>query len=618
MIDSPDTINEFSPLARHFADFMVHLNGSDSPDLHMAARLLSEAVSQGHICLKLNAIDEYRNQFIYAKQLIPPGVTIGETALNDTAVVGRPGEFKPLILDDKERLYTYRYWQYEQNVASHLQDMIRVTYDLPPSLKPDNCHEIIRRLFPKAVSESHHTAGPAIAAFMALTRNFCLISGSPGTGKTTAVVRILAFLLEATGNPELRIALAAPTAKAAVRLQEAMTKAKGGLLTADSLKSLIPDKAFTIHRLLESKGNLSRYAFDKDNPLPFEVIVLDEASMIDLPLMSHLLDAIHSKARLIMLGDPFQLSSVDAGTVLGDICNAAISNRYSEQFTTALCDYTGVVSASCTGENCSGVQDSMVTLTRNYRYPEDSALGHLQRAVIAGDTADALSVLTSGAENLEWVALTGDNDLMLFLRQKLGKYLNNYIDGVNKYADNLNNLFTFYESFRVLTAARGGLFGTVRLNLLIEKYLKDLLGLPPERLSYSGKVVMVTKNDYHLQLFNGDIGLFHSGKSDVDQLSVFFRDSNGGTRKFSPYTLPEHETAFALTVHKSQGSEFDHVFLFLPDIDSPVLCRELLYTGITRARKSLTICGSREIISAAISRKLVRYSGLTEKLSARL
>ncbi|MBN1546760.1 MAG: exodeoxyribonuclease V subunit alpha [Syntrophaceae bacterium] len=610
-----NTIHERSPLARHFADFMVRLNGVENPELYLAAHMLCEAVSCGHICLKLDSADEHIFDTIYGEQptILPDAATWG-TALRHCKVVGQPGDFKPLILDEANHLYTYRYWQYEHNIALRLQELARERSIIALSVNSNIYHGLCQRFFSDAFSVSEEALGPAIAAFIALTRNFCFISGSPGTGKTTAVARILAFLLESTEAQGLRIALSAPTAKAAVRLQEAISKVKRTLPCSVLVKEMIPEQAMTIHRLLGSRSVKARYVHHKDNPLPFDIVVVDEASMIDLPLMSHLLDAIPQNTKLILLGDPYQLSSVEAGAVLGDIRNAGASNGYSQSFVEKLREYTGIETASCDMGCFGAIQDCMVALTRNYRFREDSPLGHFRRAVIDGNIEDAFSVLNSSADNLDWFAIPDYHTLKGFLENQLGQHLRSYVNSIQHDTDNMKDSISLYEEFRVLCAVRGGLCGTVHLNRLLEKHIKDILGIHPDNPVFPGKAVMVTQNDYSQQLFNGDIGLFLPETPAGKRLSVFFRDAAGEIRKISPYALPEHETAFALTVHKSQGSEYERVFLFLPEVDSPILSRELLYTGITRARKHLTICGSKEMLMAAISRKIVRHSGLTEKI----
>jgi exodeoxyribonuclease V alpha subunit len=615
---APDKDQRYSPLARHFADFIVRLNSEPSSELYLAAFLVIDATTNGHICLNLHSLE---NQVFPVGGKVPvssPAVDAWTDTLRRSPVVGAPGEFKPLILDKKNRLYTYRYWNYESVVADLITEMAGRKGTFLPTISPDVCNNLTKRLFPEAATLGGQPRGQIIAAFIALTRDFCLITGSPGTGKTTAVARILAFILELTGNKETKIVLSAPTAKAAIRLQEAIARAKQTLPSPDWIKNLIPEKALTIHRLLGSRADGIHYNYDKNNFLTYDIIVVDEASMVDLPLMSHLLEAIPPTAKLILLGDPHQLSSVEAGAVLGDICGAGEANQFSPEFIHAIQKYSGLDFPAANLTPAPALRDSLVELRTNYRVDDRSTLGQFKKAVIEGNPGYAFEILESKGEALQWIDLADAGSLKTFIETQIGKYLNEYMKKVNDCAD-IKSILAFFDTFRVLCAIHGGLFGTVNLNRLMEKYLKDISGgLRQGGIHFPGKAVMIGKNDYPRQLFNGDLGLILTEKDGKDHLSVYFREPGDAIRQVSPYALPEHETAFAMTVHKSQGSEYDRVFLFLPEQDLPVVTRELLYTGITRARRGLTVICRKEILAAAISRKVSRNSGLTEKIWKRL
>ena len=608
------TEHDYSPLARHFADFIERMNGKSAPELYLAALLVSDVIAGGHICLNLASHEKQTFQVGEKESIISPAIDAWERVLRLSPVVGRPGEFRPLILDETHRLYTYRYWNYENKVADRIREMAGTMIPPSPLFNPETCHALMERLFPESISPDGHASGQIIAAFIALTRHLCLISGSPGTGKTTAVARILAFLLESSDNTKsFRIALVAPTAKAAIRLEESISKIKQVLRCPEWVKTLIPEQSWTIHRLLGASADGTSYRYGEKNPLPYDIVVVDEASMVDLPLMSHLLEAIPYSSRLILLGDPHQLSSIEAGAVLGDIMGSGEKNQYSQAFLNMFRDYAGIGTLSPDETKRSFMTDSMVELTRNYRIRDESILGRFKKSVMMGDANEAVQLLESGGEALTWTEIPDPHALKSYVKTEIGRYLNKYLRNVLKYSD-IDEVFLHFDAFRVLCALRGGLFGTIHLNRLLEDCMKEMSGDHPIPSFYPGKALMVTNNDYALQLFNGDIGLALADDKAKEHYSVCFREPKGTFRKLSPYTLPEHETAFAMTVHKSQGSEYDRVFLFLPDSDNPILNRELIYTGITRARFNLTVCSRKEILTRAISRKMERYSGLTEKI----
>lgn len=605
----------YSALSRHFADFIVRLHGEYSPELYLAAFLVTDATLNGHICLNLQALENQVFHIDDSPTLHAPVADAWLKILNHSNAVGTPGEFKPLILDDANRLYTFRYWNYEKVVAERITEMAARRYpDLPP-ISPEACRDRLNRLFPETMNQKGPPPGQVIAALIALTRDFCLISGSPGTGKTTAVARILAFILELIdGTAASRIVLSAPTAKAAIRLQEAITRAKQALPCSEHIKNQIPELAVTIHRLLGSSNDGVHYHYGPQNPLPYDIVVVDEASMIDLPLMAHLLEAMPSSAKLIFLGDPHQLSSVEAGAVLGDICGAGDTNRFSRELIDLIYTYSGCESLLSVVGTPPPLRDCLIELKTNYRVNDASPLGQLKQAVIEGQIDSVFKLLESETNDIQWFELTDAASLKKMIDTGIGTYLNQYMNMISNHAD-IQDIFSFFDRFRLLCAVRGGLFGTIHLNRRMENFLKDLSGnFRQDGMNYPGRAVMITRNDYNRQLFNGDLGLILPRSDRKGLFSAYFREGANKMRQVSPYALPEHETAFAMTVHKSQGSEYDRVFLFLPDTDSSVLNRELIYTGITRARRSLTVCGKKEILAAALSRKVSRYSGLAEKI----
>jgi len=591
----------FEPIDIHFAYFMERMSGKENSVLWLSAALLSRNTRDGHICLEL---DNLAGKALGGDDDIHsypacPALDDWLEQLRSTPVVGKPPGFVPLVLDPP-RLYLWRYWNYETKLASKLLLMGSRECAIDLLLLKEG----LERLFP--------SAGPAVidwqknAAALCLKKCFSVVSGGPGTGKTTTVTRILALLLEQDQN--LSIALCAPTGKAAERLRKTLQSLVPVLDCAERIKELIPAEASTIHRLLGYIPGSSRFRYRQDNPLPYDAVVVDEASMVDLALMSKLVQALKDDSRLILLGDKDQLASVEAGYVLGDICDTGYSHGYSTCISRVLKDLTG---CDVQGGAEPGMQDSIVELKKNYRFKDDSPLKKLSTAVNAGDAADCLAVLKSvDSPGLRLKRVPQPDDLFNALNQAI-------VDGYKLYIDasDMEQQFKLFSRFQVLCALRKGPFGAENINAVIEDILLQHGLIRAKDRQYHGRPVLVTTNDYSLRLFNGDVGIILHDP-DVNDLRAVFPSADGQFRKLSPGRLPDHETAFAMTVHKSQGSEFDDVLLILPDRDSPVLTRELIYTGITRARNELEILMDEAVFRTALGRRIVRSSGLRDHLWA--
>jgi len=450
-----------------------------------------------------------------------------------------------------------------------------------------------------------------VAAFVSVTKCFCVISGGPGTGKSTVIAKILALILEQAGDRKMRIALAAPTGKAAARLQEAIQKGKEMLPAEDHFKEAIITEASTIHRLLGTVAGSPYFRHNAENPLPVEVVVIDEASMVDLALLSKLVQAVPADARLILLGDRDQLASVEAGAVIGDICNTGHVHGFSGEFCKKIEEITGgrIDTIPESGSE-PDIRDCVVQLEKSYRFGKDSGIGALSRAVNRGDGDTAMSLLKNGEyDDIKWKVLPPPNVLERALRETVIECYKPYLK-----AEDPLKIFHLFERFRVLCALRKGPFGVSALNLLVEQVLKKEKLIDPDRPWYQGRPLLITRNDYNLELFNGDIGIILPDPASNNDLRAFFMSANGLLRKFLPVRLPEHETVYAMTVHKSQGSEFDSVHLLLPDRDTPVLTRELIYTGITRARKGVEVWGTDRVFLKGVGRRTLRASGLRDAL----
>ena len=576
----------------------------DNGVVAMTAALLSRERSRGHSCI--DPRDWTGHPFpTDSGTPLPrlPELREWVQALAASPLVGDGSGATPLVRDDAGRVYLSRYWRAEQRLANNLRHRLEAH---PQALDPAGLAPLFRRLFPAAGSE---VDWQAVAAAAALTNPVALVTGGPGTGKTTTVARILALLLAA--DPELRIDLAAPTGKAAARLGEAITEQADVLPIEDSLRQLVPRDASTLHRLLGYLPRSDRFRHHAGRPLTCDLLVVDEASMVDLLLMDAALDALPRRARVMLLGDRDQLASVETGIVFGDLCAAAGSgnHRGAEVYSNEFADIYSRLSGQELQADDAGSQpsagllaDAAVELRTSYRFRDQPGIGELARAVRTRDADRTLAVL--GDETVEDVAhmpvLEAPERILEPLRQPLDAYL-----AAPSPAAALESL----GAFRLLCARRTGPWGVEGLNAMVEHHLADL-GVAVGERWYRGRPILVTANDYQVRLFNGDLGVCWP---EAGRLWAWF--AGGGEPRSLPLAkLPPHDTAWAMTVHKSQGSEFDHVALVLGDSDSPVMTRELLYTGVTRARRSLTVIATPEVIRGAIARGSRRRSGLVDAL----
>ena len=596
-------VAHLTPLDRHFADFIVRLDGSPCRELWLAAALASSSTGRGHVCLDLTTAGEGEVEPVRPalNPLRTPPADQWRTALAACTTVGRPGDCTPLVLDDRGRLYLHRSWDHERSVADSI-----LSRCAPVPVDDGLLRAGLDRYFPPPAETPDWQR---VAATASLTRRFAVISGGPGTGKTATVARILALVLEQAGERGLNVALAAPTGKAALRLRHSIRQAIGQLGLAAELGARMPDQVLTIHRLLGTMPGSASFRHNRANPLPCDLLVVDEVSMVDLPLMARLLEALRPDCRLILLGDRDQLASVEAGAVLADICNHGVLPPFSAGFrrqVEGLCGpLPGEVAQSA--DSPSPLRDSVIHLRTSYRFGADSGIGTLSRLVNAGQGAAVLDLLQSGrCEDLAWQPLP---DAAGFTAAFSSVVRRGY-DGYSRAATPEAALEAL-ERFRVLSPHRAGPCGVDNLNRLAEAALglRRAEGLPWCRLL----PLMVTTNNYELGLFNGDTAVVLDDPGS-GRLSAFFPNPEGGLRRLSPLRLPPCEPALALTVHKSQGSEFDHVLLILPERISETLSRELLYTAVTRARRSVEIWASEEVLRAAMERRIERSSGLRDRL----
>ncbi|MCD6224068.1 MAG: exodeoxyribonuclease V subunit alpha, partial [Deltaproteobacteria bacterium] len=602
----------FNSIDIRFANFIARISENNDPDILMGAALVSYVTGDGNVCLDLASFAGRALTEMYQAEsaekvppVVCPAISTWRKKLLSISAVGRPGDYCPLIMDE-DRLYFYRYWEYEKKLADSIRSRA-----LPQScnkicdrIDSDLLNKTLAWLFPGQEQASDRQRA---ALLNVVFNNFTVIAGGPGTGKTTVITKIVAILLALAKGGRFKILMAAPTGKAAARLSESITAFKEQIDCPDSIRHIrnaIPTETFTIHRMLGTIPNSPYFRHNSDNPLSADLVIIDEASMVDLALMSKLVQAVPEKARLVLVGDKDQLASVESGSVLGDIC----SHRDT---------------------GASFIRNAIVDLKKNYRFSEKSGIAELSRCVKNGDAAGALSALKKGEgviwEKINQAPAQGPYDILdLYdnLKESVLKGFSGFLE-----TGDPDKALARLNAFKILSPVKKGPFGVFFLNRIAERILSDEGLIKPNNASsdpwYPGRPVLITRNDYNLQLFNGDIGIIMPADgsnpahgSNKDRLYAFFPDQSGGARRFLPWILPEHETVFAMTVHKSQGSEFDDVLMVLPEKDTPVLTRELIYTGITRARQSLTIRGSEAVLKAAISRRIERASGLRAYLNA--
>ncbi|XYQ56001.1 exodeoxyribonuclease V subunit alpha [Pectobacterium carotovorum] len=598
------------PLDVQFARMLAD---ETQPDLLLAAACLSAHSGAGHVCLPLENLQaqtlfDGREPELAQQLLAGTGlntVAAWQPRLLASDAVSDGSKPTPLVLQG-EKLYLQRNWQSEGRVARFIaseRDTIPVD---EPAIRA-----VLDRLFPDTDEEINWQK---VAAAVALTRRIAVISGGPGTGKTTTVAKLLAALIELNTGDALRIQLAAPTGKAAARLTESLGQALHRLVVDPRLREAFPQEATTLHRLLGAVTDSQRLRHHQDNPLHLDVLIVDEASMVDLPMMANVIAALPPHARIIFLGDRDQLASVEAGAVLGDICRFAEAG-YSRARAQQLQRLTGCSLDENGPEGPSTVSDSICLLRRSYRFDPHSGIGQLALAVNGGDDARVRAVLNGEFADITCSPLTEAEEYQAMLARCVEGY-RDYLQLVAAGATPDAVLLAF-QSYRQLCALREGPFGVAGLNQRIEQALHQA-GLiqrsrNPLNRWYPGRPVMIERNDAALGLFNGDIGIAMIGES--GELRVFFPLPNGETKDVTPSRLPPHDTAYAMTVHKSQGSEFDHTALVLPNHYLPVLTRELVYTAITRARQRLSLYTDVRILCRAVKTPTQRYSGLGERIS---
>lgn len=631
------------------------------PALMLAITLVSHQLGRGHVCLDLDVTlkDPYMALSLPPDQdgqpiddgiQLPQALLSGWTAadwiarIQQNELVSDGDGQSPLVLVG-QRLYLRRYWRYERQVETAINDRIANSQQIAAQLPEAEFKSALGSLFP---STDGKTDWQKIACALAARSAFTIVTGGPGTGKTTTVVRLLALLQSialATGQQRpLEIRLAAPTGKAAKRLEESISKAITERLPSfvqenPVLKASIPQEVTTLHRLLGPKPDSRFFRHDARNPLPLDVLVIDEGSMVDLEMMAATLLALPSFARLILLGDKDQLASVEAGSVLGELCRRAEEGHFTPETVRWIESMTGnAIDESLIDSDGFPLDQQVVMLRESRRFTASSGIGQLAAAVNAGNPELIQQVWDKGYQDIRQLdcqslddaefasILLGQGDAANIPQGRAG-YLRMIVAeqpsidaekaAFDQWADRVLEAF---GRFQLLCALRNGPFGVTGVNQRIEDFLAKQGLINPSNQWYVGRPVLITRNDYQSGLMNGDIGItlpypfFNKTTQQLEwSLRVAFPGVNGQAIYWAlPSRLLSAETVFALTVHKSQGSEFEHCVLLLPPKRNPVLTRELVYTGITRGKQWFTlVCAENpQILQESVLSTVQRSGGL--------
>jgi exodeoxyribonuclease V alpha subunit len=538
----------FSRLDMAFASFLSQRTRFDplqKQAFEAIGMMASYEQNQGHSCIK---IDDNARALLLASGLVAATPDNQSTPL-------------PLVIE-QDRLYLHRYWNYENQLAMQVKAMIQAEHPA----------EQLGAMLDRYFEASDETDDQREAAKMAVQQSFCIITGGPGTGKTFTVVKILALLQELAEHP-LHIALAAPTGKAAMRLQESIGFSKAKLPCSETIKNRIPETVTTLHRLLGAMPPSPYFRHDRNKPLVHDLVVVDEASMVDLALMSKLLDALKPGARLILLGDKDQLASVESGAVLADLAMAET------------------------------LQNNVYILNKSHRF--GGAIKELAEAVNLQRDQVAWQVLSGGGDSAVQCL---NEDLIDYVAAQQADYLQ-----LIKADAEFDKVFQAFSRFQVLCSNRQGKNSVADINYRVEQKLAEQKRIDLSGLWYPGRPVMVTQNNPSLNLYNGDIGICMQDGFSAGKLMVYFQRPDGSVKKYLPARVPPCETVFAMTIHKSQGSEFEEVLIVLPEAINPVLTKELLYTAITRAKKTIKLVAEEAVFAETVRQKIERVTGLVDK-----
>lgn len=583
---------------------------------------LSESLRNGHSCLPLNAIAG--QCYGYASDdtgvVLQHGYLLPTTAQLDNVLqaLNIKADHQEIIVYHHDALYMRRYFQFEHELCQSISAKNNANEHIQ-SFNNEQIGECIASLFPptteteKSDNEIQEIDWQKVAVANAINKNFCIIAGGPGTGKTYTVTKLLAALVmlhsHSSMKKPLTMALVAPTGKAAQRLSESVINAISGFKEQidEHILEQIPVEAQTLHRLLGVIPNSPNFRFHQDNLLDVDVLLIDEVSMVDLAMMTRVFRALPKHCKVILLGDADQLPSVSVGSVLADLASRPHLG-YSRDNIEYLTQVTGTIFAkdilykNKTKLKKQGGADHVTFLSKSRRFDDAGGIGKIASAVIQGNAKTSWQLLKESATDSQLTLLTDDTSS--WLAPLVDKYYYPLFA-----CTQVEQAFSLLLKFRVLCATRQGKQGVEQVNEHIRSILFAQLNRPLPNGIYHGQPIMINQNDYRLGLYNGDIGIIWS--NEAGHLMAVFEDSVQQTKWIMPSRLPQFESVYAMTIHKTQGSEFEHVALLLPNQkDNRLLSRELLYTGITRAKEKLSIAATANVWRQGVESQVIRYSGL--------
>ena len=638
------------PVHVALAELIGRLDAAAGDEVVLGAAIASDQLARGHVCLDLASVAQITfsiqgagERFVRYDDWPPRDAWIQKLRASAAVEVRDCADDaenleRPLVLDvEHGKLYLARYWYYQQKLAKNISARVGAP---PMVLDETRLVEGIELLFPDRAQPGGRDQ--CVAAANAVDQRFSVITGGPGSGKTTTVAKLLALrLMQALDPGALKVVLMAPTGKAAQRLNESLGRVTAQLRVPREIRARLEVvKAGTIHRMLgwtpvpPERGGPFRHG--AESPLDADVIVVDEASMVDLGLLWRLFDAIRPEAQVVLMGDRDQLASIEAGGVLGDLCGDASHadpGRMSASRRTVLEQRTGMSSLSSLGSGSPGpLADHVITLRHSHRFDPAGVLGRLALCVRGGDDEGVIESLRgSDPALIRWSDARSTDAARAVILQEAVAHYEPYLELLHENPRGSLEVLRRLNRFRILCAHRSGVLGESNLNQGVAGRLVARGRIAASRGLHPGSPIMVTRNSYHQQLFNGDVGVLVQGdESEAGGVFGLFEDSSaeaGGYRRVPAALIPAPQACYAITIHKSQGSEFHRVLVVLPERPSPILTRELLYTAVTRvsdevdaatgARSpgTLHLVGSEAVIRAAVAQRIRRTSGLSDALA---
>lgn len=583
-----------------FADNIIILSPEEELDIYLLSLVLSQATRQGHICIPTQTYEELISTIKWHTSL--PVITAEKLTerLSSSKVIGTEKDFCPIIFH-KNKIYLQKFFFYEQRIA---QTLISHSQSSESVSQSTELKQLLDDLFPE---ESHEINWQRLSAVTTLHNQLSIITGGPGTGKTTTVAKIIVLLATIFPHKYQKILLTAPTGKAANRMDQAFSSAQKTLQQKYPIFENIHLTTSTIHRALGVIFNTPHFRHNQKKPLPYSVIIVDESSMIDIELMYRLLQAIPRKCKLIFLGDHNQLASVQPGAVLGDICHKHYLDKFSPSLLTSISSLVTLDPLLETSQ-VPPLTDNISVLKKTYRFKGE--LAKLSTFINQENSEKAVTLLKNKSNKaIFWSEVSNSDELCSILKNSIFNHWHEYF--TEKEIDKSYNLF---EQFRILSVLRGGPFGVELINQLVENILVDEKIIKSRQRFYHKKPILITENNYNINLFNGDTGIIAFHEKVLKAWFPPLDPTDSQFRKIPLSRLPNFETSYAMTVHKSQGTEFPSLLFILPEKKSELITKELLYTGITRAKENIHIIGNEEIITNCITKRTERLSGLTDTL----